>query len=424
LRRRGIMDISPSVIAKAIQVIENMPGPRPKLPPLPRSVSMRYKRRTFTKRQPIRTLGTYRGKFKRAKKLRTSSFQRNAVKFTTEFGGTTSNANCGYVGHGMAVDKLTELFANTVVKYLFEKAGFSVNNFQKKINGDQTNVHNTPSHKIKWTYRIGEGEALLTAFAPIGADDTWREAGSTLVGGLYAAVTGSDEEYHIIGWQLYSLEDLALPDQKTLIATAQMNELYATLHFSSILNIQNQTLGSGAGDDLVTDVTNNPLEGKIYSAWGNGITLSAYNIGAGVADGSNGFVANHQTGVSTFDASGANITTEMQFILNRPPSPAAFNEIVKMNSIRLPAGGIKKSFISYKKVYKLQTLFNVLLSDLRSNPVYRRHAIGKYQLIALQKLCRTGAEQPIALGYEVNQSYSMSIWRRKLPMTPTHEILS
>jgi len=424
LRRRGFMDVSPAVLAKAIQAVEGWNRPRPQLPPLPPKMQVRYKRRKFAKRPPNRTFGTYRGRFKRPLNKRYSQFQRNAVKFTVEAGGVTTSSACGYVGHGVAVDKITELFSNSVVKYLFERAGFSVNNFQKKINGDQITAHTTPSYKIKWSYRIGEGSFIATSFALITADKTWREAGSTLVSGLYAAVGGSDEEYHILAFNLYALEDIAIPDEKTILATAQMNELYATLQFSSVLNVQNQTVGSAAGDDLMTDVTNNPLEGKIYSAWGNGLTLSAYNINSGIVDPSNGFIADHQKGISTFDISGLTITPEMQLILSRPPSAAAFNEKVKMNSIRLPAGGIKKSFIQYKKIYKLQTLFNVLLKDFRSNPTYRRENIGKYQLIALQKLCRTGAEQPITLGFEVNQSYAMNVWRRKLPMTPTHEILT
>jgi hypothetical protein len=433
--RPGIMQVGPAAARMAYQAGQyvrkayNGYKTLQKIDQMVRELQMQRKRirtttnRTRTSRPRVNTLGQYRGRFRRPRKYKTSSFSRNAVKFTLEHGGTTSNNNCGYIGHGVAVDKINELMANTILKFLFEKGGFSVNNFQKKINGDQSTAHTHPVYRIEWKHRIGEGEQILTSFAAIGADETWATAAATLVNQLYASVTSSDEEFHLLSFTLYSLQDPLLPLEKTMVSTAMVNELYVNLHFSSTLNIQNQTLGTSASDDQVTDVTNNPLEGKIYSGWGNGLTLSAYNISTGPVDADNGFVVDHQKGVSKFSASGTNITAEMQAVLNRPPSPAAFNEKVRMASIRLPSGGIKKSYISYKKIFKLQTLFNIMLTDLRDNPQFRRINIGKYELVAVQKLCRTGTEQPISLGYEVNQTYSMSMWRRKIPMTPTHQIL-
>ena len=57
-------------------------------------------------------------------------------------------------------------------------------------------------------------------------------------------------------------------------------DLMINLWYKSDINLQNQTLGAAAGDDQVTDVTNNPVEGRIYEGKGTGFTPKFYDVTA------------------------------------------------------------------------------------------------------------------------------------------------
>lgn len=387
-----------------------------------RKLPMQYKRqRVVTPKRKYFTIGQYRGKFKRPRSHKYSKRSKNAATFTLEHGGVLSNADCVYVGHAMATDKLVEAIAFSHIKYLFEKAGVSCNNAEKKINGDELATITTPFYQIVINHKVNDQSGvLLTHRVDIDPNDTFLQAASKYAAGLYAMVIASDEEVYILGVQLQS-QEIATTNYR-LVASMQMEEAYINLHFSSKMNVQNQTLGASGSDDQITDVTNNPLEGKSYQGWGTGLVTTAYNVGTALT-AENSMSANHQTGLIRFDPNGTNVTTQMQAIYKRPPGVSAFQQGVKSTNIRVPAGSIKRSSISYSKIFKFQTLFNILLQDLRVNTQFAITKIGKCEVLALQKLCRTGAEQNISVGYEINQTYSLSMFCRKRPMAPTHVVL-
>lgn len=342
------------------------------------------------------------------------------MKFTLEHGSTLNDADCVYIGHGVAFDQFVTLMSLYMVKRLFEKAGMNLVSMEKKIIGDQV-AATAETWTIRWHHRVVVGGVTITTDTVIPADSTFRDAGDVLAADWRANVIATDEMLDMLGVQL--IQTVGGGNGTEIVqASVQCTDLKLDFRWNSKLNIQNQTLGSGAGDDLITDVTNNPLQGFQFEGYGTGFIPTQYNAALALPAGT-GFTASMQTGVATFTPNATNVTTEMQNIYKRPPAASGFDGCFKRSAIRLAAGGIKQSFLSYRKVMSWNVAFRLILNDLRSNVTYRKQNIGKFAMLGLQKQCRTGAEQPVNIGYEVNQVYMLNGWETKPAMTPHHIVL-
>lgn len=365
------------------------------------------KKRKLVRGRPMFTMGTYRGKFKKGYSLARSKFDVACVTYTQEKGTTVTNSDCVYIGHAVAVRVLLKTVLGALVKKLFTKAGHRVASLGEKFQGQLLASHVGTDTLIRTQFRTGQDGPVSTQDVICGADQTYEE----IIENLKAQLLGAGStvtEYEFIQMQLVVGSHMA--------ASISMVDCYIKCDYWSKLNVQNQTKGAGSLDDQMTDVTNNPLEGRSYWGFGTGFTPKLYDpVLALTAE--NNFVADFADGIISFDVNGTNVSSEMKNVLKRPASAAMFGGCRKMGKVRLSPGGIKRGVLKGEIAMDYNKLLRKLLPHLRATTAAaenQRAWLGTCELFGLEKLCRTGTgDQDITVGVEVNQSYRCAVYERR-----------
>ena len=163
-------------------------------------------------------------------------------------------------------------------------------------------------------------------------------------------------------------------------------------------------LGEGASNTEADDVTNNPLTGRQYGGWGNGASYKFYNNTLSVQQ----LVGDKDTGVIEMDptAAGALMTSQMKTGLRRPPPAATFGNVKKTAKCGLAPGAIRSSTFVFKRVMYFNKFMEHWVDVLRSSTTGSRFKLGRFQMFAFEKTCRTGiSTNQISVGYEINTTY-------------------
>lgn len=356
----------------------------------------------------------YTGQSFRKGYIRKQKVGSNGAVLKTEVGQLKTDANCVFVGHGLAVTTAMRTVLTAIIRKLYKKAGYDYDTEFETTEFKPAGGAPSNNFIVQFYYRRHAQEQY--SFLNITASNQSTLAGivSSVLAQIAAiTVSNTDEnKIEIPMMQLYN-------EDAQLLATLRTEDVIVTLNFTSTINIQNQTLGAGASDDLEGDVTNNPVQGKIYTGTGNGSSLKFSNgQSTDVTDSGLAPYAFSRSGYIWYDRAG--LLEPQNELLNRPPPAAVFTKQVSQQKIVLNPGEVKRFTIqrsltkSFTQIlqdfYPVVKSAEAVSSDVAKFPV----SWGSFQVFALDKMCRTGSGSSlISIGIEVNGTYSATLSTRK-----------
>lgn len=357
--------------------------------------------------------GYYSKPFRAPKRKVVSKFP---VSIKAEHAGivTAPTTDAVYIGHGCAYRRLLYAISFAVVERLLKKMGVTIADWR-----DVT--HQTLM--LTLYYKPSGLAAVETSFSSpaVASTATYQDVASELYDYLqkFYANTGTGSlgqvyaEWHKIA--LRTGDDNGSVTTYFHEATMELTTLVVDVSFSSNLKIQNITTGDAATDDQAEDVTNNPLQGRVYSGSGNGPYYK--RIGGTPGPTTALAVAHGDTGVITLDRTG--LTGSALENLRRPFDKNMMGNVSRYSSVHLQPGQIRPDYVKgYKSMY-FNAWMRVLHTAMFLTPTagqvqqIRMNVFG-YHLFGFEKMVRTGTT-PAEVGYEVDQKYSAKVKEKWMP---------
>ena len=224
--------------------------------------------------------------------------------------------------------------------------------------------------------------------------DTHRDICTRIEDQVLDAVTGPGNQGFIM-------------DSMVMDATGCHAELYCRnvklmLRQTSVMILQNRTLGATAGDDQSTDVTNNPIVGRSWDVKGNTIVSRNNFLVTGAAKA--GGINLPYDGHATYAGSTGPLMESLKVA-----GPTDVKYALSTRRVRLGPGHLKKSYLTFKRTIGLNSLFYYLRSYIvqgtaASKATYTVNVrLGRTRFFQFEKLCDTRGtgHQDIALAWIV-----------------------
>lgn len=360
------------------------------------------------------TRGRYVGRFKRTRKVKKNMYLMRGFVHTHEVHGTVSDPDCVYIGHStLGARQLMELVQHVLLKKLFQKTGFYCRNIREPIPGYEANTSNcwriilyrnnkstgvtdsttytTPNGLDVSIYQI-VGD-VSTGLAPL-----WSGLGDFLT--AYATGqfgTGTGENLNVLQptkLRLFRAEDNVASFWQFQNEINLENEVIY-LKTISELKVQNRTL-SATGDDDAEDVTNNPIEGKLYH-FNQGCPRSkipGVNLVESMLE---------PNGVLT--ARAAQLTTVPGF--KEPPPAQSFWNCSGSRKVMINPGDIKKDVIKFFKRLPFLTFIRHAGVGFGPSPTRQISLFGKSAVLALEDMINVNPTHNISIAYEINREFGM-----------------
>lgn len=372
---------------------------------------MKNRKRSSAKRGVI-ARGSYNGKFKKSKNWKTTKFSANGSTITLEHGNFREDTETVYVGHGLTWKYALNAMCSAIVKKLANLAGCYPASLSEKWQGYLLAVHGAGDWTLRIIYKLSDTGTTGNSDIIFPTDGTWQDVVDTFATNL---LTVTFAEYQFMNFHIVN--------STSCVSSLDATELYISMYFKSVLNVQNQTKGQSGTDDLSTDVTNNPLQGMRYWGTGTGFQPRLRDNTLALL-GDNSFIVDKNTGTMVFDPNGTNVTTEMQNYLRRPPSKGALVGCTRTARVVLNPGNIKKGVLSKNIHMSVNQLYRKILPASSGTVTHTKVWLGQCEMFAFEKMCRTGAgDQNIRVGYEVNQTYKASVYVKRKPAVPHHYVV-
>lgn len=395
----------------------------------------RFGSKTVTKKKAPRyvTQGKYEGRAKKYKlaKRKIDMYLQKGFRNVTEITGKVTDPDCVYIGHGTtAGHKIMTVFLQAALRKLFKKClDWNCTGVTEKIPGYQPNsdglklvmkAKNMETNiTTDYEYLVGDGNNNLDTIERIvgdrasGQNPAWADLINLWEAYAGHAVGSVDQRSTVIP---YSLEcyrkEVNIGTFWQFIGDLKFENEKINLYVESELKVQNRTLAEDGGADA-TDVTNNPLIGKVY-----GFTSSAPRLRI-TGQWNGGTVlqrVSDANGVVTVRAAQCVEATTMpgpglvgaNYIWREPPDGKVFRNCKYFNNIRINPGGIKKDVLRYKVSMQCHKFFESLGWFPSAYDSYlsaiQMKAKGKFTLFALEDMINVNALQNIAIAYEVNRT--------------------
>jgi hypothetical protein len=306
------------------------------------------------------------------------------------------------VGHSTVYHNyFLRVICHAVVRFMFEKAGIRVNNFDQKLQREGA-VEVTSPGEFRLSYTISDKKDPAYLTVALTADDSVglvAERMLTLIEGAWDSTT--DDMY---SFNLHEVE-LVRGNDELRDMRIRGTDLYFCLYATSILKIQNRTPSSTAASTdkyNVLNIESNPLVGKSYEGAGNGVSQ---RYTKDINTTSDAFTGRGADGLIDVDLSTFLTTDRNRFL--HPPAGQIFEQSPKTANVRVVPGEIKKSVLTFKKKLKLNTMFKqglVYMKDRSTTAGAERCGLGNYRFMMLEKVLDTDDvnEPEIAVGYELN----------------------
>lgn len=363
------------------------------------------------RRQPM-ARGSYSGKFKKARRYKTSKFSRDASSITVEYGNYREDTETVYIGHGFNWKYGLSAICTAIIKKLANMAGVYPVSMNEKFQGHSPFSHAATNWTFRITYKESESGVQKEHDTTFVTDSTWQDMVDSFTSYLLSVTV-----------ETFEFLNFSITVGSSSVSSIDAQEMYMNMYYKSTLNLQNQTTGYTSVDDQANDVTNNPLQGMRY--WGNGSGFHPrYKDNTLGLLTDNSMVVDKNKSVMYFDPNGTNVTTDMQNYLRRPPSKGALVGCTKTARIVLNPGNIKKGILSKKILMNLNQFWRKIIPAITGNAASLKVNLGNCEMFAFEKMCRTGAgDSAIRVGFEVNQIYKAYVWVKKKPTVPHHYIL-
>jgi len=425
-----------------------------KLSIVSKSGSGRYKKRLFVKKpsfksigRPVRAYGRNRGgrrrKFSKKMKKRKSggpytglftkpykvakSPQAYALSkgsmFTEETHGAVHDSNCVYITHSVAsLGLISGCIRSAIVRTLLNKAGFRITNqFIELPVSDPVAGALAAENSLGLRFVCTTKNPTSGAYVNYIYDTIDNLSFDSVAGGF------TELQFRILEWmrgsvgatvhaqELYKVSvyrlDHSVVNHHVLAAELYMEDMNIDLNISSILVVQNRTLGALASSETFeTDrVDAQPIKGWIYE-FKNG-EPRVRHLGNALAGSQNNYIFN---GVAE---SGIQLIKGAQYGgANEPFEPKYFANIAKATRVLLQPGEMKKTYVNWKTSGKYTNVMKKM-QVTAWDPVstFISGVFGKSQMIAFEEMMRTDATNKIRVSYERELNICVVVKESKRP---------
>lgn len=360
----------------------------------------------------------YRGPFKRPRRRYLNP---NEITRRVEKGGEFTAAECAYIGHSYAAEQMLWLCAAAMIAKLFRLAGHRIADVKDVIKGTWTTATTVNFARVILQEKTNVNGVLTATYYNIDNTTTFE----TLIDQIFLyirSLTGFDQPtFYCIALQAARNDNVPIEYDHELSKIDLQTEMIS-VKWSSTLNIQNRTPGDTSTDLSTESVTANPLLGKSYSFKGQGPSLKymdnggAANYGALLADKDHGTIA--------FTSQSAPLTPAQQATLRRPPGMQTFSNCTGTVRQRMDPGSYKIDKIGGKYYMLLNDFFERINAGyIPNNTNFSQFSYA--HVFAFDKAVRTGTgtDNPITIGYEINQYYTSVLKKGKLKKANIQQIV-
>jgi hypothetical protein len=380
-------------------------GAKPKRTRVKHDLKSGKRKLVFTSVLPYRTKGYGPRKFKRGKKIGTDPFKKRGSEIVLEYGGVDTDAEVAAVGHySMPILKVWESVWRAIYRSLMARCGFTF------MNWDDVYLVTIVNRTTRFTiaYRQSEDAALSYVTLDGSTHPTAQKSHKTFAQEL--ATNMFNAIYNIEKCILVSitLDEIDTTIGTMRLGTLQLADAHIVLQCSSVMTMQNRTLGQSATETSVDDVTNNPITGRSWDVTGNSAISRS-----GTASGANGTAAGDSGVIVGF------VGTTGDAKVN---AANTYSYSKRSGRVSLQPGAIKKSVLKSSYDLKLNSYVSKIFAWLQSSNTtastgFERVAMGESRLFSFEKLCDTRAgDQNLSVGFEINLRIASYMYN-KSPMT-------
>lgn len=339
--------------------------------------------------------GRYGGLIKRVRgsnKSRSYNYKlaTNGVTYTKEEQNVITDAQCVYLGHTTSnYQQFAKYFSHAILKCICKERGIDI------VAWSDPAVGYAAVDTFTVAYQTTPISAVTNAVYPVVAADVvsydalatslWINLWFPLVNNI--ANMSNKGILKVYAWQRGT-------------EMTSINLATALIHVTSkaSMKMQNRTV-TNVTDIEADDVTNCPLQGRIYEGVGSAMypkEICAFQP---------------PDRVSGYTFFGATTTS-----LNEPPQPYYFNGVKKSSKISIMPGAIKTSSLYNKNVMGVTRFWRIMAAVYNTaSDDYHSVPFGKFRYIALERVIgNIGAEaQPITVGFEHQICLNMMVTHRK-----------
>lgn len=357
-----------------------------------RSVSGRM-RKSSSKKKMIKKKGKSK---KMSKKVRMKKKIPGIVD-THEISGLVNDNDCVYIIH-TALDPLEVIrkVAWEMVRKLLFRAGFIINSVDEVF--DSSTGFSSVGFTLQvWGKNAETDTEIIRLTSVFGSADSIRIVGEQVMAVFieyssgYHSTIGAGNVNNAI-----ELTKICLYDNKTsnsLAASVDLRQEVITMTGISKLKIQNRTL-SGDGSASNDNVTNNPLQGRVY-AFSGVPKPKAKNMS--LFDG-----VPRDKGVQLIRASALGLDSN----LREPPLARVFWNCYSSNDCMLNPGDVKQITLRQTKTANILKLLKMIRyqTGLLGADYKTYYSPFKHQMVAMEDVINVDAEEKITVAYEVNRA--------------------
>jgi hypothetical protein len=352
--------------------------------------SKRAKRRKpLKKRQP-------RKRSKRIKRKSRRNFAASGSIKKSEYGGNIEDSQCVYLG--VTSSPYEEVYTSlwrSIVKCLFKLAGQDFDNFSSSYGFVNT---------IRIEYYKGEtniGGVLTVGRSPT---DPYASLADVLGDRWKDTIVVDSARYTITAIKLYR-GDPTIPAQAYLVHMATINARHLKVQFNCTneMTLQNRTLAGNAvtadsDDNVITNISNNPLHGKVYFGTGNYVQVKQSRYDQQKPN----FVADPIKGIFLVEATASVTGVAM---LKKPPSASTFLGIKSTVKCSIQPGEMKRIVAKGTHTYNINVMLDKYQKQmLNALPDEKRSIFfGNTTFIGLEKLLNSrSGENAVQVAWESN----------------------
>lgn len=363
------------------------------------------------------TKGQYVGKFKTPTKTsgrKLLPYNKQGLVFVKELTGTVSDPDVVYIVNAVinSYDVITAV-VGAALRILFEKAGIRITGFSDDIapanmavsRGEMTvrllTMNKYSNAVVTYDEIVSAGTSLSTLvtafFNPfiLWASGFDNSSGAGTAGNLV-------EPQKFI---LYANQDADTSIQ-TQMSEINFDECEVSLHGSAQMKVQNRTKSAtGSGDEQ--DVSNNPLQGRLYHF--KGVPRPKNNV---LSNSSTAQMAAFSAlpvdvGVKTLVGATDFGTTDFK----EPQPPTAFFNCTRSSFVRLEPGAIKQYDVKYDSVHAMPHLFKMLRVQygINTSEYSTNYTIFPVQMIGLEDVINVNLLENISIAYEIERILAVKV---------------
>ncbi|AKV62291.1 putative capsid protein [Calanoida sp. copepod associated circular virus] len=347
------------------------------------------RKRVYTKTKRYMTGGYIGRRVKRAKRrTRQNAATLYGCSLKTELGGVVTDSKAVYVGHcSVQPELILKAAFRAIVKKLYDGAGIRIASWMDKpVN---------PAVLYCKLYNQPASQSLNTLSYTLLATDTYQDIAEGLLNVVVNYINLTVAINTLPTFTYFSLQHGG-----TAVAEIQAPQARFYVSTYSTLTVQNRTLaGVSADNDESTNVSKNPVHGKLYCGRGNFFEPSYRD-------------PNDISWVPlvcgrTFGSMAATASGSLPLDGMKPPEGSYFSNCMSTSRITIKPGEIRRSVLKYKRSFQFTELFHQLFNLIK---VYSLSAqvptmLGNMNMFGLEKLLDSRSDEPdISIGWEVNNT--------------------